>query len=106
MSINRAVRRYPVAVDFICHFLSAEGRSQSTRRAVSAPGLARDDWKIIRALSEVAGKTLPYNDLSEVRARLGQVAPHLTRYDVNERTAFASVASALAVTKSKGLFLN
>jgi anaerobic selenocysteine-containing dehydrogenase len=32
---------------------ATEGRSQSTRRAVSPPGLARDDWKIIRALSEV-----------------------------------------------------
>jgi len=77
-------------------YVNTEGRAQSTRRGVSTPGVARDDWKIIRALSEVAGKTLPYNDIFEVRGRLAEVAPHLTRYDVKESSAFGSVASALA----------
>lgn len=34
-------------------FVNTEGRTQMTRSAVTPPGLAREDWKIIRALSEV-----------------------------------------------------
>ena len=34
-------------------YVNTEGRAQQTRLAVSPPGLARCDWKIIRALSEV-----------------------------------------------------
>ena len=41
------------------------------------PGDARDDWKIVRALSEVLGAPLPYSALDGVRARLADVAPHL-----------------------------
>lgn len=34
-------------------YVNTEGRAQQTRVAVTPPGLAREDWKIIRALSEV-----------------------------------------------------
>lgn len=34
-------------------YVNTEGRAQETKLAVSPPGMARDDWKIIRALSEV-----------------------------------------------------
>ena len=34
-------------------YVNTEGRAQQTRRAVTPPVYARDDWKIIRALSEV-----------------------------------------------------
>ena len=37
-------------------YVNTEGRSQLTRTAVSSPGQGRDDWKIIRALSEVMRK--------------------------------------------------
>ncbi len=35
-------------------YVNTEGRAQQTRLAVTAPGMAREDWKIIRALSEVS----------------------------------------------------
>lgn len=35
-------------------YVNTEGRAQQTRTAVTPPGLARDDWKVIRALSEVS----------------------------------------------------
>ena len=35
-------------------YVNTEGRAQQTRRAVTPPVYARDDWKIIRALSEVS----------------------------------------------------
>jgi NADH dehydrogenase/NADH:ubiquinone oxidoreductase subunit G len=34
-------------------YVNTEGRAQQTKVAVTPPGLAREDWKIIRALSEV-----------------------------------------------------
>lgn len=61
-------------------YVNTEGRAQQTRTAVTAPGLAREDWKIIRALSEVAGCPLPYDNLVGVRERLTEVSPNLTRY--------------------------
>ncbi|MEW5303975.1 MAG: hypothetical protein WDW38_003229 [Sanguina aurantia] len=57
-------------------YVNFEGRVQQTRAAVPMVGDAREDWKIIRALSEVLGAQLPYNDLQAVRMRLAEVAPH------------------------------
>jgi NADH-quinone oxidoreductase subunit G len=48
---------------------------QLARRACYPPGEAREDWTIIRALSEVLGKTLPLNTLDQVRERLEDVNP-------------------------------
>ena len=85
-------------------YVNTEGRSQTTRRAVTPPGLAREDWKIIRALSEVAGAKLPYDDIYELRARMADIAPHLTRYDIKEPTVLGGLANALAAaTPQTGL---
>lgn len=65
-------------------YVNTEGRAQTTRAATNAPGAAREDWKIIRALSEYLGATLPYDDLYAVRERLGDIAPHFVRHDVVE----------------------
>lgn len=37
-------------------YINTEGRAQQTLAAVSPPGMAREDWKILRALSEVLGE--------------------------------------------------
>lgn len=65
-------------------YVNTEGRTQVTRAATNAPGSAREDWKILRALSEYLGTPLPYDDLLAVRERLGEIAPHLVRHDVVE----------------------
>ena len=67
-----------------------------TKVAVTPPGLAREDWKIIRALSEIAGITLPYDTLDQVRNRLEEVSPNLVRYDDIEETNYFQQASELA----------
>jgi NADH-quinone oxidoreductase subunit G len=54
-----------------------EGRVQRGYRAVFAPGEAREDWSIYRALSEVLGQTLPYDSLEALRARIAAEWPHL-----------------------------
>jgi NADH-quinone oxidoreductase subunit G len=56
-------------------YVNTEGRPQRARLAVFPPGEAREDWKIIRALSETVGKRLPYDTLKQVRARLVAVNP-------------------------------
>jgi NADH-quinone oxidoreductase subunit G len=53
-------------------YVSTEGRVQRTERAVFPPGEGREDWAIIRALSEVLGRALPYDTLDELRARLAR----------------------------------
>ena len=58
-------------------WVNTEGRAQLGQRAVFPPGDAREDWAVVRALSEVVGRTLPYDDLASVRARLAEIAPLL-----------------------------
>lgn len=61
-------------------YVNTEGRAQQTLLAVTPPGLAREDWKIVRALSEVVGNPLPYDNLDEIRNRLETISPHLVAY--------------------------
>jgi len=58
-------------------WVNLEGRVQRGNRAVFPPGEAREDWTIFRALSDVLGRTLPYNDLAALRARIAGEWPHL-----------------------------
>lgn len=51
-------------------WVNTEGRVQYGRRAAFPKGEARDDWAILRALSDRLGKTLPYNDLQSLRAKM------------------------------------
>jgi NADH-quinone oxidoreductase subunit G len=51
-------------------YVNTEGRVQLGQRAAYPPGDAREDWAVLRALSERLGKTLPYDTLDQVRARL------------------------------------
>ncbi|XP_071389407.1 NADH-ubiquinone oxidoreductase 75 kDa subunit, mitochondrial isoform X1 [Centroberyx affinis] len=77
-------------------YVNTEGRAQQTRVAVTAPGMAREDWKIIRAISELAGVTLPYDTLDEVRDRLAEVSPNLVRYDDVEEANYFKQANELS----------
>ncbi|MEE2760952.1 MAG: NADH-quinone oxidoreductase subunit NuoG, partial [Pseudomonadota bacterium] len=51
-------------------YVNTEGRAQRTQLAAFPPGEAREDWTIIRALSEVLGKTLPYDNIGNLRAAM------------------------------------
>ena len=62
-------------------FVNAEGRVQRTSLAIFPPGEAQDDWKVIRALSEAVGKTLPYDNVSQVRERMAAVNPVFASVD-------------------------
>jgi NADH-quinone oxidoreductase subunit G len=79
-------------------YVNTEGRAQMASRASFPPGEAREDWAIVRALSEVLGKKLPYDSLQALRQALFKVAPHLMRIDQIEPGKAADV-KALAGKK-------
>ena len=62
-------------------YVNTEGRVQMANRAAFPPGEAREDWAIIRALSDVLGKKLPYDSLAQLRQAMFKAAPHLMRLD-------------------------
>ena len=62
-------------------FVNTEGRAQMANRAGFPPGQAREDWAIVRALSEALGRKLPYDSLQALRQAIFKAAPHLMRID-------------------------
>ncbi|CCE78365.1 Piso0_000986 [Millerozyma farinosa CBS 7064] len=82
-------------------FVNTEGRTQITRAATNPPDAAREDWKILRALSEYLGAPLPYDDIVQVRLRLGEIAPHLVRHEVIEPVSVDIVKTGLSDLVSK-----
>ena len=62
-------------------YVNLEGRAQHAQLAIHPPGEAREDWRIVRALSDVLGKPLPYDDLDALRRRLGAANPAFARID-------------------------
>jgi NADH-quinone oxidoreductase subunit G len=60
-------------------YVNTEGRAQQAPRAVFPPGEAKEDWTILRALSPLVGPTLPYDNLSALRAAMYREAPALAR---------------------------
>ncbi|MDO8607212.1 MAG: NADH-quinone oxidoreductase subunit NuoG [Phaeospirillum sp.] len=56
-------------------YVNLEGRAQQTRLAVFPPGEAKEDWRIVRALSDALGKSLAYDSLKSVRERLVRASP-------------------------------
>lgn len=62
-------------------YVNTEGRVQMAERVVFPKGEAKEDWAILRALSERLGKTLPYDSLEQLRARLMADHPTFGRID-------------------------
>ena len=62
-------------------FVNTEGRPQLAARASFAPGEAKENWAILRALSGEMGATQPWNSLAELRRALVDAVPHLASID-------------------------
>ena len=71
-------------------YVNLEGRPQRTARAVHPPGEAREDWRIIRALSERMGAPLPCDTVEAVRARMAEIAPILAGTGSVERAPWGA----------------
>jgi NADH-quinone oxidoreductase subunit G len=76
-------------------YVNTEGRPQFAERAVFPPGEAREDWAILRALSDALGAKLPYDSLGALRAALALAHPGLAKLD-EIAPADAGALSALA----------
>ena len=72
-------------------YVNTEGRVQMANRAAFPPGDAREDWAILRALSDVLGCTLPYDTLPALRQAVYAAHPHLMRIDGIEPGSVADI---------------
>jgi NADH-quinone oxidoreductase subunit G len=62
-------------------FVNTEGRPQLAMRANFAPGEAKENWAILRALSAELGATLPFDNLAQLRTAMIKDVPHLKKVD-------------------------
>ncbi|OAG77799.1 NADH-ubiquinone oxidoreductase chain G [Acetobacter malorum] len=95
-------------------YVNTEGRVQRSFRAVFPPGEAREDWRILRAFSEVIGKTLPYDTLDALRDRMAKVNPAFRQIgsaaqpsaQIEGQGAPTSSAAAVPAAQAEGLTAN
>jgi NADH-quinone oxidoreductase subunit G len=78
-------------------YVNTEGRVQLARRAVFPPGEAREDWKIVRALSGAIGRPLPFDALRELRRHMWEKYPVLAETDLVTRARWEPFGEAGAV---------
>jgi NADH-quinone oxidoreductase subunit G len=62
-------------------YVNTEGRVQMANRAAFPPGDAREDWAILRALSDALGHKLPFDSLGALRQALYAAYPHMMQLD-------------------------
>jgi NADH-quinone oxidoreductase subunit G len=58
-------------------FVNTEGRVQRTEKAAFAPGEAREDWTIFRAVSELLGQALPFDTFGQLHTAMAADHPQL-----------------------------
>jgi NADH-quinone oxidoreductase subunit G len=60
-------------------YVNTEGRVQRGEKAAFPPGEAREDWAILRAVSELAGRSLPFDSFKQLRELMVRDHPQLGR---------------------------
>lgn len=74
-------------------YVNTEGRVQLANRAGFAPGEAKEDWAILRALSDILGAKLPFDSLAQLRAALYADYPHMAQIDAVAAGQVADIAA-------------
>ncbi|WP_298842104.1 NADH-quinone oxidoreductase subunit NuoG [uncultured Roseobacter sp.] len=82
-------------------FVNTEGRPQLALRAGFAPGEAKENWAVLRALSAECTAQLPYDSIAQLRQVLVRDVPHLAKVDEVAENAWQPVARG---TLSEGDF--
>jgi NADH-quinone oxidoreductase subunit G len=77
-------------------YVNLEGRVQTGFQAATPPGEAREDWKILRAISAYLGHALPYDTLAQLRARLVEANPVFANNGTMRRLAGTNIAGPVA----------
>ncbi|WP_136634980.1 NADH-quinone oxidoreductase subunit NuoG [Pseudooceanicola onchidii] len=75
-------------------FVNTEGRPQLALRAGFAPGEAKENWAILRALSAEVGEALPFDSLAQLRKALIAAVPHLKKIDQVPANDWSALPSA------------
>ena len=83
-------------------YVNTEGRVQMTNRAGFPPGDAREDWAILRALSDVLGHKLPYDSLVALRRALYAEHPHLAALGTVAASDVSAAVERLATAGGEG----
>ncbi len=78
-------------------YVNTEGRVQLGNRAAFPPGDAREDWSILRALSGVLGKVLPFDSLAQLRGHLYAAHPHFAEIDAIQSGAREDIERLAAI---------
>jgi len=81
-------------------YVNFEGRVQRGRRATFPPGEAKEDWAILRALSDVLGVKLPYDDRAALVAAIEKDATHFANLNTAPVHADTSASTWGAVGDS------
>jgi len=84
-------------------FVNTEGRVQLAARAGFAPGEAKENWAILRALSAELGAPLAYDTLAALRDALIKAVPHMADVDQVPENQWRAVAAGKL---GKGAFRN
>lgn len=84
---DRGAHRADIILPAACYteenglFVNTEGRPQLAMRANFAPGEAKENWAILRALSAELGQQLPWDSMAQLRQALVKAVPHLGKVD-------------------------
>jgi NADH-quinone oxidoreductase subunit G len=82
---DRGAHRADIILPAACYteemglFVNTEGRPQLAMRANFAPGEAKENWAILRALSAELGQTLPWDSIAQLRRKMVEAVPHLAQ---------------------------
>jgi len=79
-------------------YVNTEGRVQRGTRAVFPPGEAKEDWTIIRALSDRLGHCLPYDSIGALRKRMVEINPVFASRNEIQTAAWEDFGTAGAVS--------
>ena len=113
---DRGAHRADIILPAACYteenglFVNTEGRPQLAMRANFAPGEAKENWAILRALSAELGQVLPWDSLAQLRRALINDVPHFAQIDQvpdNEwhPVALADLGKASFVNPIKDFYL-
>ncbi|TRW97340.1 NADH-quinone oxidoreductase subunit G [Paracoccus sp. M683] len=95
---DRGAHRADIILPGACYteetglFVNTEGRPQLALRANFAPGEAKENWAILRALSAELGAKLPWDSLAALRRALIEAVPHLAALDTVPANDWQSLA--------------
>ncbi len=87
-------------------WVNTEGRVQLGDRAAFPPGAAREDWAILRALSEAIGHKLPFDSLNALRVALYRAHPMFALVDAIPESPALDMAFLSTASPGKAAFAN